>query len=61
MKYSLKFIAIEIFIASLIFTFLSGFSFMDTNDSQESRGRGETIFYSTLPLPPADKHSDIYL
>ena len=24
-------------------------------------GRGETIFYSTLPLPPAHEHSDIYL
>ena len=35
--------------------------FTDTNDSQDSRGREETIFYSTLPLPPADKHWDIYL
>ena len=25
----------------------------DTDGSQESRGREGTIFYSTLPLPPA--------
>ena len=43
------------------FFFLSGFSFSDTDDSQESRGREGTIFYSTLPLPPAHEHSDIYL
>ena len=29
--------------------------------SQDSRGREGTIFYSTLPLPPAHEHSDIYL
>ena len=33
--------------------FLSGFSFTDTDNSQDSRGREGTIFYSTLPLPPA--------
>ena len=33
--------------------FLSGFSFTDTDDLQDSRGREGTIFYSTLPLPPA--------
>ena len=27
----------------------------------DSRGREGTIFYSTLPFPPAHKHSDIYL
>ena len=43
------------------FFFLSGFSFTDTDDSQDSRGREGAIFYSTLPLPPAHKHSDIYL
>ena len=37
------------------------FSFMDTNDSRDRRGREGTIFYSTLPLPPAYEHSDIYL
>ena len=38
------------------------FSFTDTDNSQGSRGRGEgTIFYSTLPLPLAHEHSDIYL
>ena len=35
--------------------------FTDTDDSQDSRGREGTIFYSTLPLPPAHEHSDIYL
>ena len=40
--------------------FLSGFSFTDTDDSQNSRRREETIFYSFLPLPPAHEHSDIY-
>ena len=41
--------------------FLSGFSFTDTGDSQDSRGREGPIVYSTLPLPPAHEHSDIYL
>ena len=40
-------------VISLVFVFLSGFSFTDTDDSQESRGRDRTIFYSTLPLPLA--------
>ena len=43
------------------FFFLSGFSFTDTDNSQDSRGREGTIFYSTLPLPPAHEHWDIYL
>ena len=43
------------------FFFSIGFSFTDTDNSQDSRGREGTIFYSTLPLPPAHKHSDIYL
>ena len=34
---------------------------MDTDDSQDGRGRKETIFYSTLPLPPAHKHLGTYL
>ena len=33
----------------------------DTDDSQDSRGRERTIFYSTLPLPPAHDYCDIYL
>ena len=41
--------------------FLSGFSFTDTDDSQDSRGREGTIFYSALPLPLAHKHSGTYL
>ena len=36
--------------------FLSGFSFTNTDDSQDSRGREGSIFYSTLPLPPAHEH-----
>ena len=43
------------------FFFLSGFSFTDTDDSQDSRGKEATIFQSTLPLPLAHEHSDIYL
>ena len=44
----------------LFFFFLSGFSFTDTDNSQDSRGREGTIFYSTLLLPPAHEHSDIF-
>ena len=40
--------------------FSSGFSFTDTDNSQDNRGREGTIFYFTLPLPPAHEHSDIY-
>ena len=43
------------------FFFLSEFSFTETDNSQDSREREGTIFYSTLPLPPAYEHSDIYL
>ena len=35
--------------------------FTDNDDSQDSRGREEIIFYSTLLLPPTHKHWDIYL
>ena len=44
-----------------LFSRFLGFSFTDTDDSQDNRGREGTIFYSTLPLPPAHEHSDIYL
>ena len=40
----------------LFFFFLSGFFL-----SQDSRGREGTFLYSTLPFPPAHKHSDIYV
>ena len=30
--------------------------FTYTDDSQDSRGREGTIFYSNLPLPPAYEH-----
>ena len=43
------------------FFFLSGFSCTSTDNLQDSRGMEETIFYSTLPLPPVHEHSDIYL
>ena len=43
------------------FFFLSEFSFTDIEDSQDSRRRKRIIFYSTLPLPPAHEHWDIYL
>ena len=46
---------------SPFFFFLSGFSFTDIDDSQDSRGREGTILYSTLPLPPTHEHSGIYL
>ena len=42
------------------FFFLSGISSTNTDNSQDSRREG-TIFDSTLPLPPAHEHSDIYL
>ena len=41
--------------------FLSGFSFTDTDDLQDSRGKEETFFYFSLPVPPAYEYSDIYL
>ena len=41
--------------------FLSGFSFTGTDNSQHSRGREGTIFFSTLPLPPAHEHSSATL
>ena len=45
----------------VFFFFSIRVSFTDTDDSQDSRGREGAIFYSTLPLPPALAHSDIYL
>ena len=44
-----------------MFFFLSGFSFTDTDDTQDRRVREGIIFYSTLPLPPAQENWDIYL
>ena len=55
----LKFPGMKFFL--IHFFFLSGFFFTDTDDSQDSRGREATIFYSTLPLTPAHEHSGIYL
>ena len=51
----------KVFIRVNRFFFLSGFSFTGTDDSQDCRGREGTIAYSTLPLPSAHEHSDIYL
>ena len=42
------------------FSFIRVF-FTDTDDSQDSRGRVGTIFYSTLPFPPTHEHWHIYL
>ena len=39
--------------------FLSRFSFNGTDDSQDSKEREGTGFYSTLSLPPEHKHSEI--
>ena len=41
--------------------FMSGFPFMDTDNSEGSTGRKETTLYSWLPFPSAHNHSDIYL
>ena len=41
--------------------FLSGYSFTDTGNSQDSRGREGNMFYFSLPLQPAHEYSDIYL
>ena len=40
--------------------FLSGFSFTDSDNSREKRGREGNHLYPTLPLPPAHEHSNIY-
>ena len=37
------------------FFFLSGFSFTNIHDTQDSRGRGRYLFNSSLPLPPAPR------
>ena len=49
------------FIEMITFFFSIRVFFTDTNDSQDSRGREGTIFNSSLPLPPAHEHWDIYL
>ena len=59
-SFSLLFLFL-LFICFHYFFFLSGFSFTDTDDSQDSRVSEGTIFYSTLPLPPAHEHWDINL
>ena len=41
--------------------FLSGFSFTDTGDSQDSSGTEGTIFFPTLSPPPAHEYLNIYL
>ena len=46
---------------SAFFFFSISVSFTDAGDSRDSRGREETIFYFTLPLPPTHEHWDIYL
>ena len=43
-------VMMTVMIIHLAMFFLSGFSSTDTDDSQDSRGREGTTFYSTLPL-----------
>ena len=45
-------VMMTVMIIHLAMFFLSGFSSTDTDDSQDSRGREGTTFYSTLPLYP---------
>ena len=45
-------VMMTVMIIRLSMFFLSGFSSTDTDDSQDSRGREGTTFYSTLPLYP---------
>ena len=49
------------FLIIYLFFFLSEFSFTDTDNSQNSRGREKTIFFPTLPLPSAHEYPGIYL
>ena len=51
-----KFVDRHLLTFFFFFFFLSGFSFTDTDYSQDSREWEETIFYSILPLPPAHEH-----
>ena len=44
-----------------VFFFSIRVFFTDTDDSQDSRGREGTIFYSTLTFSPTYEHRDIYL
>ena len=45
-------VMMTVMIIRLAMFFLSGFSSTDTDDSQDSRGKEGTTFYSTLPLYP---------
>ena len=54
-----NFLLQQVFVSFVSFSI--GVFFTDTDDSQDSRGMEQTIFYSTLPLPPAHEHWDIYL
>ena len=49
------------FVRSFFFFFFFTVFFTEADDSQDSRGREGTIFYSTLPLPPTHEHWDMYL
>ena len=60
----LKTLNVKIYgIFTVLFTYiwsLSRISFTETDNSQDSRWKEGTIFYSTLPFPPAHEHWDIY-
>ena len=49
------------YVKFFLFFFSIRVFFTDTEDSQNSRGREGTVFYSTLPPPSANEHWDIYL
>ena len=57
----MKLLLMENNYVNVFFFFLSGFPITITDKSQDKRGREETIFYSTQPLPPAHEHSDNYM
>ena len=54
-------LSLEIYNLWIGYQSLLGFSFKDTDNSQDSRGREATMFYSSLPFLPAHEYSDIYL
>ena len=56
-----RYLSAPVFCFFVVVFFLSVLSFTDTDNSQDSRGREGTFLYSTLPLPPAHEHSDIYV
>ena len=52
---------IYIYVYIYIYIYIYSIRVFFHDDSQDRMGRERSIFYSTLPLPPAHEHSDIYL